>query len=116
MPRGVKRPGKRYVAAMRVVLCNAPKDHAERIARALVESKLAACVNLVPGIVSIYRWKGVIEREEETTLVIKTADDRVEALMAEIRKQHPYEVPEIIATKADEVNPAYAAWVEKETR
>jgi periplasmic divalent cation tolerance protein len=101
---------------MRVVLCNAPKDHAERIARALVEAKLAACVNLVPGIVSIYRWKGTVEREEETTLLIKTADDRVAALMEEIRKQHPYEVPEIVALPANEVNPAYAAWVDKETR
>src|SRR6478672_10225785 len=100
MPRGVKRPGKRYLSAMRVVLCNAPKDHAERIARALVESKLAACVNLVPGIVSIYRWKGATAREEETTLLIKTADDRIDALMNEIRKQHPYEVPEIIALDA----------------
>jgi periplasmic divalent cation tolerance protein len=101
---------------MRVVLCNAPKDHAERIARALVEAKLAACVNLVPGVVSIYRWKGTIEREEETTLLIKTSDDRVDALMDEIRKQHPYEVPEIVALPTNEVNPAYAAWVEKETR
>ncbi|MEO7095806.1 MAG: divalent-cation tolerance protein CutA [Polyangiales bacterium] len=101
---------------MRVVLCNAPRDHAERIARALVEAKLAACVNVVPGIVSIYRWKGTIEREEESTLLIKTSDDRVPALMDEIRKQHPYEVPEIVALAAAEVSPAYAAWVEKETR
>jgi periplasmic divalent cation tolerance protein len=101
---------------MRVVLCNAPRDHAERIARALVESKLAACVNVVPGVVSVYRWKGAIEREEESTLLIKTADDRVAALMDEIRKQHPYEVPEIVALPAGEVNPAYAAWVDKETR
>ena len=101
---------------MRVVLCNAPPEHAERIARALVESKLAACVNVVPGIVSIYRWKGSIERTEESTLLIKTADDRVPALMDEIRKTHPYEVPEIVTLDATDVNPAYAQWVESETR
>ena len=101
---------------MRVVLCNAPKDHAERIARALVEAKLAACVNVVPAVVSVYRWKGTIEREEESTLFIKTADDRVHALMEEIRKQHPYEVPEIVALAATDVNPAYARWVDQETR
>lgn len=101
---------------MRVVLCNAPSDHAERIARALVEAKLAACVNVVPAVVSVYRWKGTIERQEESTLMIKTADDRVAALMDEIRKQHPYEVPEIVALEATDVNPAYARWVDQETR
>lgn len=103
---------------MRVILCNAPPDRAESIARALVEEKLAACVNVVPGVVSVYRWKGALERDEESTLLVKTRDDLVPAVMEAIRKIHPYEVPEIVALPVDEggVNPAYAAWVESETR
>lgn len=101
---------------MRIVLCNAPPDQAERIARALVDARLAACVNLVPGVVSIYRWKGNVEREPETTMLIKTADERVTELMAELRKLHPYEVPELVVLPVADVNADYAAWVEAETR
>lgn len=101
---------------MRVVLCNAPPDQAERIAGALVDARLAACVNLVPGVVSIYRWKGAVERESETTLIIKTADDRVAALMAELRRLHPYEVPEMAVVDVAHVNDDYALWLIAETR
>ena len=101
---------------MRVVLCNAPPDQAERIARALVESRVAACVNLVPGVISIYRWKGSVEREPETTMLIKTADDRVATLMEELKKLHPYEVPEMVVLPVADVNAPYAQWVEDETR
>src|SRR5262245_35605965 len=72
----------------------APRD-AERIARALVEERLAACVNVVPGVVSVYRWKGVVERENELLLVIKTLADRVDALKARLLELHPYELPEV---------------------
>lgn len=101
---------------MRVVLCNAPVEHAERIARALVEARVAACVNMVPGVISIYRWKGNVEREPETTLLIKTAEDRVASLTTELRKLHPYEVPEIVVLPVADVNGDYAQWVEDETR
>ena len=101
---------------MRVILCNAPPDHAERIARALVEARLAACVNLVPGVISSYRWKGTVEREPETTMLIKTADDRVAALMSELKKLHPYEVAEMVVLPVADVNAPYAQWVEDETR
>lgn len=101
---------------MRVVLCNAPRDQAERIAQALVDGHLAACVNLVPGVISIYRWKGVVEREPETTMLIKTADDRVAALTAELRRLHPHEVPEMAVVNVEDVNDDYAAWVLEQTR
>jgi periplasmic divalent cation tolerance protein len=101
---------------VRVVLCNAPPDHAERIARALVDARVAACVNLVPGVISIYRWKGNVEREPETTMLIKTHDDRVAMLMDELQKLHPYEVPEIVVLPVADVNAAYAQWIESETR
>jgi len=101
---------------VRVVLCNAPPVQAERIARALVDARVAACVNLVPGVISIYRWKGNVEREPETTMLIKTADDRVAAVMDELKKLHPYEVPEMVVLPVADVNDAYAKWIEDETR
>lgn len=102
---------------MRVVLCNTPPDDADRIARSLVESKLAACVNVIPAVTSIYRWRGAVEKTTESTLLIKTRDDKVPALIEKIRKIHPYEVPEVVALSVDAagVNPAYLAWVEAET-
>lgn len=101
---------------MRVVLCNCPPDHAARIARTVVEEKLAACVNLVSGVTSFYIWKGEFCEDAETTLVIKTADDRFEALRDRITELHPYTVPEIVALQVADVNAAYAAWVEESTR
>jgi periplasmic divalent cation tolerance protein len=100
-----------------VVLCNAPPERAEAIARTLVEQRLAACVNVIPGVTSIYTWKGKVEREGESTLLIKTRAARVEALTQAIRAVHPYEVPEIIALPIlpGMGEPAYARWVAQET-
>jgi periplasmic divalent cation tolerance protein len=102
---------------MRVVLCNTPPDDAERLATALVERRLAACVNVIRGVISIYRWKGAIEREAESTLLIKTRASHLPALMDAIRELHPYEVPEIVALPVEpsEVNPAYLQWLREET-
>lgn len=87
-----------------------PED-AERIARALVEKGLAACVNVVPGLVSIYRWKGKVERDEERLLVIKTVGERFGALREELLRLHPYEVPELLALPVADGAPAYLAWL-----
>lgn len=100
---------------MRVVLCNCPPDHAERIARALVEARVAACVNAIPGVVSVYRWKGEVQRDDETTLLIKTREERIADLKDAIAKLHPYEVPEIVVLPVVDVNASYAAWVDSET-
>jgi periplasmic divalent cation tolerance protein len=102
---------------LRVVLCNAAPEQAKSIARALVERRLAACVNLVPGVVSVYRWNGAIEEAVETTLLIKTRADLVPALTAAIRELHDYDVPEVIALPIliGEGNDAYRAWVAAET-
>jgi periplasmic divalent cation tolerance protein len=62
---------------------------AQKIARALVEERLAACVNVVPGVVSVYRWKGVVEKEDELLLIIKTIGERVEPLKARLLQLHP---------------------------
>jgi periplasmic divalent cation tolerance protein len=99
-----------------VVLCNAPPDHAETIARALLEQRLAACVNIVPGVTSLYWWKGAITRDGESMLLIKTRPDLVAKLTDAIRAVHPYEVPEVLElSPTGQGNPAYHAWVMAET-
>jgi periplasmic divalent cation tolerance protein len=101
---------------MRVVLCNCPPAHAERIARALVEQRLAACVNVVPGVVSFYWWEGAMQRDSESTLLIKTREDLLPALREAITGMHPYTLPEIVCLPVDHVNEGYEAWVKRETR
>jgi periplasmic divalent cation tolerance protein len=103
--------------ALRLVLCNAPPDRAEEIARAVLEPRLAACVNIVPGVVSLYWWEGEIQRDPESTLLIKTTADRLPALTAALLAAHPYAVPEVIALPIvpGEGNAAYRAWIAAET-
>ena len=100
----------------RVVLstCGSPEE-AERVARALVESRAAACVNIVPGIRSIYRWKGVVEDASEVLLMIKTRVDRLAEVEASIRRTHSYEVPEIVVLPVESGLPAYLGWITEET-
>jgi periplasmic divalent cation tolerance protein len=87
---------------------------AAALARALVEERLAACVNVLPAMTSIYRWKGSVEQEREQQLLIKTTAGRVEALAARLRELHPYELPEFIVLDAA-ASAAYAAWVRENT-
>ena len=93
----------------------APPD-AERIARALVEERVAACVNIVPGITSIYRWKGTVEQEPELLLVIKTMADRVEAVRARLVELHPYELPEVVVIPIGGGHKAYLEWIGEQVR
>jgi periplasmic divalent cation tolerance protein len=97
---------------MRVVLITAPPERAEALATALVEERLVACVNLVPGVTSIYFWEGKLCRDGETLLVAKTRPERLPALIRRVRELHPYAVPEVIALPVQEGNPDYVAWVE----
>ncbi|MBS0216783.1 MAG: divalent-cation tolerance protein CutA [Proteobacteria bacterium] len=89
---------------------------ADRIATALVEERLAACVNVLPGIHSTYRWEGQIRRDDEVLLVIKTASDRLDALRERLPALHPYELPELVAVEAEGGLPAYFDWIATETR
>lgn len=84
------------------------------MARALVEKRLAACVNLIPGIRSVYRWKDAIEDEEEVLLVIKTGRALLEELRGEIERLHSYEVPEVIALQIVDGAESYLAWMTRE--
>jgi periplasmic divalent cation tolerance protein len=92
-----------------------PED-AERLARALVEERLAACVNVVPGVVSVYRWKGAVLRDEERLLVIKTTAERLDALRAALPGLHPYEVPELVVLPVTGGLEAYLGWVAESVR
>ena len=89
---------------------------AAEVARALVGEQLAACVNLVPNVRSIYRWQGAIEDATETLAVIKTTEDRLAAMQARLVALHPYDVPEVIALPIAGGHAAYLAWVTDATR
>jgi periplasmic divalent cation tolerance protein len=94
----------------------ATAEDAERIARSLVEKGVAACVNVVPGVVSFYRWKGKLERDAEMLLVIKTTGERFEALKAALLAEHPYEVPELIALPVAAGHERYLEWLADSVR
>lgn len=101
---------------IRIVFCTCPdNDSASRIAEALIGERLAACVNLLPAMDSVYRWQGAIERASEVQLIIKTVETRMAALIARIRALHPYELPEILAIEATDGLPQYLEWVRAET-
>jgi periplasmic divalent cation tolerance protein len=91
-------------------------EDAERIARALVERGLAACVNVVPGLVSIYRWKGNVEREQELLLLIKARADDFEALREALVTLHPYELPEVVAVPIEKGHAPYLSWLDENSR
>jgi periplasmic divalent cation tolerance protein len=91
------------------------KEQAENIAQHLVEAKLAACVQIVGPITSIYRWKGKVENTQEWLCLIKTRDDLYNKVEAAIKNQHPYETPEIIAVPIVKGSKEYLQWISEET-
>ena len=99
-----------------LVLCTVPNASVgEAIARGIVEAELAACVNIIPGVRSIYRWQGKVEDDREEQLLIKTRRERFDALCRFIVEQHPYEVPEIIAMPMVMGHAPYLTWLESQT-
>ena len=100
-----------------VVLSTVEKpEMATNIARALVSENLAACVNIIPNMFSVYKWNGQLEESGESLMIIKTADDRVNTLMNRLNELHPYDVPEVICLEISQGLPAYLDWVLGETR
>jgi periplasmic divalent cation tolerance protein len=96
-----------------LVTCSGATE-ARRIARAVVEARLAACVNILPGAVtSIYRWKGKVESAKERLLLIKTSRKRLAKLQAEVERLHSYDVPEFIALPIAAGSAGYLAWIEE---
>ena len=101
---------------IRIVLCTFPSaDEARQIGTALVEKQLAACVNLIPAVESIYRWQGKVEQAAETLAVFKTRAAAYPEFARELAALHPYEVPEIIALEPAAVADSYQRWVLLET-
>ncbi len=96
----------------RIVLSTAgSEEEARRIARHLVERQLAACVNIVPQIESIYRWQGKVESSQEWLLLIKTTAERFPAVRDAIRELHSYELPECVAISIEDGSPDYLQWI-----
>ncbi|WP_029552106.1 divalent-cation tolerance protein CutA [Thermocrinis jamiesonii] len=95
-----------------VVFITAPKDRGWDIANYIVEQKLGACVNVVSEVSSVYWWKGNIEKDKESLLIIKTSVEKFEKLIVEVKKIHPYTVPEIIAMPIVGGNEDYLKWID----
>lgn len=100
-----------------LVLTTAPDEEvARRIAHGLVERRLAACVNLVPGLTSVYRWQGRVEEASELLLIAKTTPARLAELEIALGELHPYDTPELVVLRPEHVGARYLAWLAEETR
>jgi periplasmic divalent cation tolerance protein len=102
---------------LHVVIITA-KDSAEagRIAKQLVEEKLAACVNVLPKISSTYRWKGKVVHASEALLLVKTSDEKLDGLIARVKELHSYEIPEILTLPIERGSREYLKWLEESLR
>jgi periplasmic divalent cation tolerance protein len=99
-------------ASISIVLVSAPSaEVAEQVTRQVVDERLAACGNIVPSVVSIYRWQGAVQRDEEVLVIFKTPSAVAGRLMERVRELHPYDVPEVVVLPVADVLPAYAQWV-----
>ncbi|MGH7145305.1 MAG: divalent-cation tolerance protein CutA [Planctomycetota bacterium] len=114
--RPAPREGPRLVpqAELRLILSTVPTtppDLARRLARKLVEDRLAACVNVLPAVVSVYLWKGAIQEDREALLIVKTTSRRCRACAQALKELHPYDVPEIVVIGPEAVSEPYWRWV-----
>lgn len=101
---------------MRVIFSTCSPSEADALAEALVGERLVGCVNLVPGVRSIYRWEGEICRDDEVVLLMETTANRVEAAMERLRELHSYDVPKIVVLDPEHSDADYRAWLEAVTR
>lgn len=103
--------------AVVLILCTVPdRETGEKIAAALTLRRLAACVNIIPGLTSVFRWQAEIQRDSEVLLMVKSTADRFSELEHLIRELHPYQLPEIIALPVSGGSEEYISWVVSETR
>ncbi|HEX5009682.1 MAG TPA: divalent-cation tolerance protein CutA [Planctomycetota bacterium] len=106
-------PGAELVTVY--VTCASPSE-AAALGRTLVEERLAACANVLPGVTSIYQWQGAVQQDAETALLLKTRASLFRAVERRLREQHGYEVPCIVAWPLEAVSEPYARWVREQTR
>ncbi len=106
-----RRRSRAQPSAVVMLTTAGSRAEANRIAAALVDERLAACVNVVAPITSIYRWRGAVERAEEVLLLVKTRRARMARVGARIRALHSYDLPEVIALPIDAGSAAYLAWI-----
>lgn len=99
-----------------LVWCNCAPEQAQELARRLVEARLAACVNILSDVTSVYRWEGDVVVEVESTLLIKTTSARYHELEALVTELHEYDVPELIAVQPQHVHAPYLDWARAQTR
>lgn len=105
-----------YMSEYRIVLCTIDSiENAKMLAHKLVKEKLAACVNIVSSVTSVYEWKNEICEDDEYLLIIKTKSVLYEKLEAKIKELHPYDIPEIVSLKIDEGSKPYLDWIENNT-
>ncbi len=96
-----------------ITFCTCPsRKSAEAIATQLIKHQLAACVNIIPGITSVYEWQGEIESAQEHLLIVKSRAEKFNAIESEIKQLHPYELPEIIAVPIERGLPEYLQWID----
>ena len=117
MPRGGGKLAAMAIPpnALEVHITAPSREQATDIARHLVDERLAACVNIVAGVHSVYRWENKVEESEEVLCLVKTVPHLFEALMARVRALHPYEVPEILAFEVTDGSPEYLSWLREAT-
>jgi periplasmic divalent cation tolerance protein len=99
-----------------IAYVTAPPSEAERLADSIVTSRLAACVNVLPGVRSVYRWEGEVQRDDEALLLVKTSPALMDDLIAHVRGAHPYENPEVIAVRVLAGSEPYLRWVGESIR
>ena len=108
--------GRLVMTNVVTVLCTCPDQaEAEKLAGGLLENGLAACVNIMPEIRSIYRWQGVLNNDGESLMIIKTSRQKYSSVQSWLERHHPYDVPEIIALPVEQGSGAYLDWVVNET-
>ena len=99
-----------------VLITTGSQEEADRIAQALVGEMLAACVNIVPGVTSVYRWEGAVQRDQEWLLVVKSRREVLEDLVQRVQALHSYDVPEVVALPLSGGSEAYLQWIDGEVR
>jgi periplasmic divalent cation tolerance protein len=104
------------MAAMLIYVTTSSEEEALRIGRAVVEERLAACANILPRITSIFHWDGTLQQENEAVLILKTPEERVDAVVARIKAVHSYSCPCIVTLPVTGGNAAFLNWIEAETR